>query len=195
MKTWALLLAVLFLSPGAAEAHLVTTGFGRFYDGAAHVLVTPVDLLLVLALGLLAGLRGAGAARWVLLSLPAAWLAGGLAGMEWAPHRELPPWTALSFGLVGALVALDARLPRPAVLGLSCLAGALHGYSNGAALVASGRGWLALPGATAAVFVLVTLLPAIVVSLRPTWTRIVVRVAGSWIAAMGILWLGWLLRE
>jgi len=33
-----------------------------------------------------------------------------------------------------------------------------------------------------------------VVWLRPPWTRIAVRVVGSWIAAIGLLLLGWGLR-
>ena len=46
----------------------------------------------------------------------------------------------------------------------------------------------------AMLFVFVTLISAIVVSLRRPWARIVVRVAGSWIAAIGLLMLGWALR-
>jgi hypothetical protein len=33
-----------------------------------------------------------------------------------------------------------------------------------------------------------------VVSLTPPWTRIVVRVIGSWLAAIGLLMLGWAAR-
>jgi len=33
-----------------------------------------------------------------------------------------------------------------------------------------------------------------VVSLRPAWSRIAVRVAGSWLAAIGLLMIGWSLR-
>ena len=35
---------------------------------------------------------------------------------------------------------------------------------------------------------------ALVVALRAPWTRIAVRVAGSWIAAIGLLLLGWSFR-
>ena len=45
-----------------------------------------------------------------------------------------------------------------------------------------------------AIFVLVALVAAFVVSLRAPWARIVVRVAGSWIAAIGLFMLGWSLR-
>jgi hypothetical protein len=36
---------------------------------------------------------------------------------------------------------------------------------------------------------------AFVISLRRPWTRIAVRVAGSWIFACGLLMLGWMLKE
>lgn len=48
-----------------------------------------------------------------------------------------------------------------------------------------------LLGNTAALFVLVALVAAVVLPLKPSWTRIVVRVASSWVTAMGILMIGW----
>jgi hypothetical protein len=45
-----------------------------------------------------------------------------------------------------------------------------------------------------ALFVITAIFAAIVVSLRWDWSRIVVRVAGSWIAAIGLLFLGWQIK-
>ena len=45
--------------PTLAEAHLNSTGMGPVYDGLMHFLASPEDLAPVLALALLAGLRGA----------------------------------------------------------------------------------------------------------------------------------------
>ena len=53
---------------------------------------------------------------------------------------------------------------------------------------------LYLLGLLAALFVLVALVAACVVSLHQPWARMVVRVAGSWLAAIGLLMLGWALR-
>jgi hypothetical protein len=55
-------------------------------------------------------------------------------------------------------------------------------------------GILGLLGIMAALFVFVMLVTAFVVALQRPWTRVVVRVAGSWIAAIGLLMLGWSLR-
>jgi urease accessory protein len=43
-------------------------------------------------------------------------------------------------------------------------------------------------------FVTVALAAALVVAIRAPWGRIAVRVAGSWIVAMGLLLLGWSFR-
>src|SRR5664279_2478816 len=51
-----------------AEAHLNSTGLGPFYDGLIHFLMSPEDLVPVLALALLAGLRGASYGRRALFT-------------------------------------------------------------------------------------------------------------------------------
>jgi hydrogenase/urease accessory protein HupE len=188
-----LLVCFAWLFPAIAQAHLVTTGFGTFYDGMAHLALTPADWLMVLGLGLWAGLSGAPAGRAVLLALPAGWLAGELIGQLWPAGGEWPVLMVLSFGLAGAGVAADWKLSPPVIVCLAVAFGALHGYVDGATMTGS-RTWLGLIGIASAVFVMATLLPAIVVSLRPRWTRIGVRVVGSWIVASGLLMLGWLVR-
>lgn len=183
---------VALCCPTPAAAHLVTTGMGPVYDGIGHLLLTPEDLVPVLALALYAGLRGAAAGRRAMFLLPVAWFAGGIAGctVGGAPSLPLP---ALSFLVLGGLVAADLRIPPVAVTGLAIALGLVHGFLNGAALKggAETRGLL---GIMAMLFVLFTLSSAFVVSLRRPWARIVVRVAGSWIAAIGLLMLGWALR-
>jgi len=46
----------------------------------------------------------------------------------------------------------------------------------------------------ATLFVIVAIVSAFIVSLKKPWAKIVVRVAGSWVAAMGMLMFGWLMR-
>lgn len=180
--------------PGPVLAHLVTTGLGPVYDGITHFFLTPEDLIPALALALLAGLRGPDHGRTALLAVPAAWLAGGLAGLAWPQGASLS-FTTASFLVVGGLVAADAPLPRRATGALAVLLGLLHGFLNGEALAPPGPGAPGLLGVAAALFVLVALASALVVSLRPAWARVAVRVAGSWIAATGLLLLGWSLRS
>jgi len=180
------------LRPSDAAAHLVTTGMGPVYDGIGHLLLTPEDLVPVLALALFAGLRGAAQGRRAMFLLPVAWLAGGLLGLrvEAAPPFPVP---AVSFLVLGALVAADLRMPATGVAVLAVVLGLVHGVLNGAVL-RQGAGAMGLLGIMAALFVLVALASASVVSLERPWARIAVRVAGSWVAASGFLLLGWAFR-
>jgi hydrogenase/urease accessory protein HupE len=189
---WPLL--VLVGIPGQALAHLVNTGFGPFYDGIVHVLATPEDLLLIVALTLLAGLRGAPCGRAVLCVLPVAWLAGAVVGGMTGLAVDMPVLSAALLIAVGVLVAVDLRLSLVWVAALALICGVLHGYFNGASLARARVGGLAVVGIASAVFVLVSLLAGQVTALRAYWTRIVVRVAGSWLTAIGLLMLGWALR-
>lgn len=184
--------AALLGGPSPACAHLVSTGMGPVYDGIGHLLLTPEDLVPVLALALYAGLRGAASGRRALFLLPGAWLAGGLGGLlvGGAPAFPVP---VVSFLLLGALIAADFRAGKGAVPALAIALGLIHGALNGAAL-RGGAGTLGLVGIMAMIFVFVALASALVVSLERPWTRIAVRVAGSWICASGLLMLGWMLK-
>ncbi len=186
--------AGLLALPGAVQAHLVTSGLGPFYDGALHLLLSPSDLLGLLALALLAGLRGARAGRLVVIVLPGVWLLGGLIGFGLPPVPDLSWVGATFFVALGLLVATDAKLPPVAVAALAGSYGMLHGLLNGAALAASGAGTSTLLGIVLTALVLALVTAAAVVPLRALWGRVVVRVAGSWVAAVGMLMLGWLVQ-
>ena len=180
--------------PAVARAHLTDTGLGPIYDGIAHLLLSFEDLLPVVALALLAGLNGARAGRIVLFILPVAWFGGGIAGVL-AGSAALPPIvTSLSLLALGLLTATSARL-RPALVAVLATAlGLMHGWLNGAGIAVAGREASGLFGIAGTIFVVVALATALVVSLHRPWTRIAVRVAGSWLAAVGLLMLGWGLR-
>lgn len=187
-------MALSVVSPCVATAHLVTSGLGPVYDGALHLVISPDDLLGLLAVTLLAGLCGARAGRLTVIFLPFSWFAGGLAGLNLPVTINLPWLSILSFLVLGVLVAIDPKLHPKIVATLAGLFGVIHGFLNGSALAVIGAGPLALSGIAVTVLVTSLLVSAFVVSLRATWTRIVVRVAGSWVAAVGMLMFGWMLR-
>ncbi len=182
------------LFPSPAEAHLVTTGLGPIYDGISHVLVSPDDLVPIVAMSLLAGLNGPAAGRRTLFVLTGAWLAGGAAGF-FASSTAIPgSATTASFLVLGVLAAIDRRLSPTVVTTLATLVGLLHGYLNGASIAESQREGLGLLGIGGTTFVIVALVSAVAVSVQAVWARMAIRVAGSWIAAIGLLMLGWSLR-
>jgi urease accessory protein len=186
-------IVVCLLLPGAAAAHLPTIGLGPVYDGVFHLLLSPEDLIPVIALALLCGQRGAPFGRRALWLVTLAWFAGGLLGMFVGSGRG-SALTCVSFLLVGGLVAANARISLPLVTVLAALLGGFHGYLNGAGINRFDDGTYALLGLALAVFVVVALFASLVVPLREQWARVAVRVAGSWIAASGLLMLGWALH-
>ncbi len=191
---YAFIVLVLLLGAIPAEAHLNTTGMGPLYDGLMHFLMSPEDIIPVLALALLAGLRGATHGRRALFTIPTAWLVGGLAGLSASAANPHPFVAAGWFLLLGILLAADARISVPVTTAIASLLGLYHGYLNGTGLGTSTDAAVTLLGLVFAVFVLVALAAAFVIRLRAQWTRIAVRVAGSWIAATGLLMLGWAVR-
>jgi urease accessory protein len=183
------------MCPARAHAHLNSIGMGPMYDGLLHFVMSPEDLVPALALALFAGLRGARHGREALFTLPGAWLLGGLLGLTASATNGNAALSAIWFLLLGGLVAANAKLPVRATTTLAALVGLYHGYVNGTGMGQSALAAMALLGLVSAVFVLVALAAAFVVPLRAAWARIAVRVAGSWIAASGLLLLGWAARK
>ena len=194
LPLYAFVAFVFCMSAAPAEAHLNTTGMGPIYDGLMHFLMSPEDIVPVLALALLAGLRGAAYGRRALFVVPVAWLIGGLAGLSAAAANPHPFVGAAWFLLMGGLLAANARLSLQMTTGIAALLGVYHGYLNGTGMGMSSTSAVALIGLVFAVFVLIALSASFVVRLQAHWTRIAIRVAGSWIAASGFLMLGWALR-
>jgi urease accessory protein len=192
--SWPAVAVTMALAP-SAQAHLMNTGFGPFYDGLTHLFVTPEDLLPVIALALLAGLRGPRFGRSVLFVLPVAWLVGSTAGVWIAPQLTLPGLEIIFTIGLGALLAADRPLPLAFVVSLAILLGLFRGILNGVDLAKTpSSGEMVAVGVTVGLFVLVSLLAGQAASVRVRWARVAVRVAGSWIAAIGLLMLGWATR-
>ena len=192
--TLSLTLAVTLAAAPPAHAHLMNTGFGPFYDGLTHLFLTPEDLLPVVALALLAGLRGPRCGRTVLILLPAAWLAASLAGLLVARQVNLTAATAAVTIALGALVAADLPLPLALVAGGAIVLGFFNGGLNGLELAKANDGAMVALGIVCSLCVVMSLLAGQVASVRAAWARVAVRVAGSWIAAAGLFMLGWAVR-
>jgi urease accessory protein len=187
--------ATLGLAFGAnvACAHVASAQAGAFYAGLLHPLTAPEHVLPMLALGLLAGQRGLNQSQGVLLAFVVALAAG--AGL--APSGTAPGWISLlnvgSLVVIGVLVAAAWRWPAALLYALALGFGATHGYANGAALPPDLSPPIFALGLVAAT--LLTTGYGLVVAdalsrLKPAWPRVAVRVAGSWVAAVGIFVLG-----
>ncbi len=195
LPLYAFFVFLLLMWTVPAEAHLNSTGMGPFYDGLMHFLMSPEDIIPVFALALLAGLRGAHYGRRALFVLPTAWLLGAIAGISALAATPHPFIGAAWFLLLGVLVAADAKVSLRLTTGIAALLGLYHGYLNGTGMGQSLSVMVILLGLVFAIFVLIALVAAFVVQLRASWTRIAVRVVGSWITASGLLMLGWAVRK
>jgi len=193
MLAMSLVAAWAWLGVGAsqAEAHLVTTGLGPTYDGIVHLLLSPIYLLAIAGLALLAGLRGTAHARLALFVLPSAWLVGGLVGL--VTGAQVPQLVIAAVLLVlGSLAAADLELPSWTTGMVAVVVGLPLGVDTSFGAAGSGFGNLA--GAIPCVFVLEAIALAGVLRARGWFGDIPPRVAGSWIAATGLLVAGWALR-
>jgi hydrogenase/urease accessory protein HupE len=198
-ETIAALGFTLALSPLSAHAHLVETGLGPVYDGIAHFALTFEDLLPAVALAIFAGLRGTDHARRVAWVLPLAWLLGGLAGIAARSAMPqmfggVPPLGWLPMLLLGGLVAADLKVSMAVTTTVAAVLGLFLGLANGVAMAQAGAGTRGVLGIVSALFVVTALAAACAAAWQSGWQRIAWRVVGSWIAASGLLLLGWSLR-
>jgi hydrogenase/urease accessory protein HupE len=187
---------MLFL-PRDASAHLVTTGAGPFYDGIAHFFLSFDEILPIIGLALFTGLRGPKYGRWNAAIISFAWFIGGIAGLSFPMQQPPSLLSSLLMLLPGILLASDWKLSVRIALAFSALVGLVLGFLNGALVAGSGSnsGPLTMIGASASVLILSIFGSALAVVLSTGWTRIALRVAGSWLAALGLLALGWALKK
>jgi hypothetical protein len=183
-------------APGAAQAHLVSTGMGPVYDGIVHFALSPEALAPVVILALSAGLQGPATARRLMFAAPAAWLAGmGLGALGFSLTGLADSLaTAAMFMVAGGLLAAEKRAPASLTLAAGALLGLIRGASDMAALGAGGAAALSMIGTAASVFVLTALAASVALPLQALWLRIAVRYAGSCLAALGLLLAGWAIK-
>lgn len=189
----AALAATLTLAPGTAHAHLVETRLGDFYGGALHPLTDLGQVLPWVTLAGLAAFQGTTKARWIIPAFPLALLAGGIAS-QLLPSLPVAPVAGIALiAVTGLCLAAALELPLAALLAITGIMGLLHGYENGAAMVATTDRLLFLSGVTAVGYAVLTLaIGSALAFLRGVgdWRPIALRAGGSWVAAAGIMVFG-----
>ena len=179
-------LALVALSPAAAYAHEFP-GAGDFYGGMLHA-ITSLDMLLaMMALGLLAGQQGREAALGALGVFPLALLLGATVGALGLGPDDVTFPLVIAMVAIGLLVAAGRALPAGTVIVLSIVLGLLVGIGNAMEMGPDTVAWRFVPGVAVAGLLLVAWLIGFVRWLSAPWTRMAVRVGGSWIAATGMM--------
>jgi urease accessory protein len=179
-------LVIALLIPTVASAHPIK-GVGDFYAGMLHPLTALEFLLPWIALGLFAGQQGRKTALLTLGAFPLALISGAVLGLI----EPLPAWVSeinlAMIPLLGLAVALARSFPTTVTVLLVTVVGLLHGLANGSEITAAMSPWRFIPGLATVAILVLTYGIGLVRSLEKPWTRIAVRVAGSWIAAAGIM--------
>jgi urease accessory protein len=188
--------AVAGFAPSLAQAHLVATGMGPIYDGISHFCLSPEDFLPVIALGLFASLRGPRHARVALAVLTLAWLIGGIVVLSGLvlPAVTLSVGTTLLFLSIGGLLVANSELPLLPCAVAALALGLVRGAADLTDVTPSPVQALALLGMSASVFVVFALTASVTLRPRRLWMIVAARVGGSWLAALGLLLAGWIMR-
>jgi urease accessory protein len=178
----------VLLVPALAAAHPIP-GVGDFYSGMLHPLLSLDQIVPLIALSLLAGQQERRTAIAVLLALPLAVIAGATAALVWQPPASLALSNIAAMVVLGALVALSRPLPRGLLCSISIALGLALGLALGSEITLDEAPRF-IPGASLESLAVAVYGIGLVRWLKAPWTRIAVRVAGSWVAAIGIMVLG-----
>lgn len=191
-------LAVAFVLPAHAQAHMTVQGMSSFMTGALHPLMTAPHVIILLALGLAVGqhvpLR-LGKPLQVFAGFSALGLALTTTGRITGVHPAILSAIALA---IGAAVAFGGELPflvRAVLIAAGALAiGLDSGMETGGALTIFGT----LVGTWVGLLVYLVnfaFYTSLAAEKKKQWLQIGIRVAGSWILAISVLMLAFALRK
>lgn len=102
--------------------------------------------------------------------------------------------TAALFMLIGILLAANVSLPPLFCAGLGAGLGFVRGMADLSGVEESVAHILSLLGMTASVFSIFALAASLTIPLKRVWMIVAARVGGSWLAALGLLLAGWIVR-
>lgn len=182
---------VLFvlLVPSVAFAHPMK-GVGDFYAGMLHPIMTVETILPLVALSLLAGQQQRETAIKILAAFPASIALGTLLiFVSPVPGRALTLELVIT-ALTGILIALARMLPSIVPIGVGVVLGLSIGWANASEITKDVSAARFVAGLVVAGLLMTAYGIGVVRRLKPGWTQIAVRVAGSWMAAIGMLVLG-----
>lgn len=188
-------IAALWLASGLpAEAHVVAARLGDFYAGALHPLTDLQEMVLWLALAVLAGAMRDQRGRWLALVFPLGLLAGLYVGIRFDLSRLMPFADAALMIALGLAIAAAVRLPAGVLAAGGFAIAVLRGAAGAAGatpqtdLLVYGAG-LALAGYAVVLLATAGTYGFLVARGRAAgpWRHVALRACGSWIAAIGLM--------
>jgi urease accessory protein len=193
---------MLVASAQAADAHIIASRLGDFYAGALHPLIDLEDLILWVAMGVLAGSLGASKGRWLVLAFPFGLLTGlvlqRMTGLV-SPGPAVGPAMILVLGL---LLAAAARIPTVLLCASAFGLAVMRGAANAGDLAPDANQLLFAAGLACAGYAAITLTMAVTLAFgrqdagaSTAWRGIAIRAFGGWIAAIGLMMVGFVLAN
>jgi urease accessory protein len=163
------------MTPGEAALALA--------DGFVHPVTNPVHIVALLGLGIGTAYRGRPVAT---VAGFAAGLVGGLGGVAWGiGETPAPDAMLLLAALCGLAAAMQRRIPAGVVL--AAAAGVAIGLDSPPEVISLAAAIVALIGTAIGGVAAMAAIAAVSTAAARPWHGIVLRVAGSWIAAIAIL--------
>lgn len=193
----ALVAAIFLATAGPLYAHAVFSTKGPFFGGLKHFGLSIEDVLAAIAVGIIAAQHAVGVTGKSILALAAGWYGCGAIGLNYGPSSSGADWIpAITVLVLGVLGAIGGQYRTAVPVGIAAATGSVHGLLNGMAMQPEnlGFGLVQLLGIVTAASFVATYPSALLDLFKYAWVRIAARVLSSWIAATGLLLLGWVLR-
>jgi urease accessory protein len=192
-----IVMATLVASAQAADAHIVASRLGDFYTGALHPLTDLQDLILWVAMGVLAGSLGAAKGRWLVLAFPLGPLAGLILQRASGSVSPVPAADAGMILVLGLLLAASARIPTAMLCVIAFGLAVMRGAANAGDVGPDTNLLLFAAGLACVGYAAITLTMAVTLAFRRpdagasmAWRGIAIRALGGWIAAIGLTMVG-----
>lgn len=186
--------AVLTGWSGVSQAHIVGARLGDFYAGVLHPLTDLQDIVLWIAVGLLAGSLGSARGRWLVLVVPAGLLAGLSFALSTGVSFVGTLASSVMMVIVGLLIAAGVRTNTVTLCAIAFGLAVMRGVANAGGVLPETNRVLFAAGLIAAGYSAITLIMALTVAFRgadaigaSSWRNIAIRACGSWIAAIGLM--------
>jgi urease accessory protein len=184
----------MIILPSKGFAHLANGRFGDFYAGSFHLLTAIEHVIPLIALGLIAGQQGKKVSRSYVIVIPLALVIGTYIGINFSGNNFSIYVNSFSFLIIGILIAWNMQLPNWLLILIASIFSITLGYSNGTAFELTLSKFNYTIGVAVAGLIVTSIFAGIVLSLKKDWQKIAVRVAGSWIAAIGLITLPMILK-
>jgi urease accessory protein len=190
--------ALLLVQASPAEAHIIALRLGDFYAGAVHPLTDLQDLILWGAIGVLGGTLGAARGRWLVLVFPLGLLTGLVLAQSFEITSTGSTVDAAMVLILGLLLATAVRIPTVVLCALAFALAAIRGAANAVDLGPETDRLLFAAGLACSGYAVITLVMALVLAFRGEdtsapigWRKITLQALGGWIAAIGLMMVGY----